>query len=417
MDSISKRYWLGLGTWWMVNLALFAQEPRSAYGYEFRSRRVEIPFSLQCNLIVVRLRINYSDTLNFILDSGVGMNLVTDPKVARSLGLKYIKKIDIVGAGGGQPLEAMVAIGNQIYLSGVKAVGQSLVTLSEDVLALSDYVGLPIHGVFGYDLFRSFVVEIDFHRKVIVLHHPKHFRYHSRQGQKLSLRIEDGKPYVNGDVYLPSGKILKVSLILDTGAGHALSLERQNHPEIALPEKTLFAQLGRGLSGVIHGHLGRVPQLCLGNFELRDIITSFPDTTSKAAELTKSLGRQGNLGCEVLKRFHVIFNYNEGYVVLRPNKKWYKEPFERDMTGMVLKAKGEDYHQFVVEYVEFNSPAYMAGIQAGDEIVSINEKLAGQITLNDVYKLLQHRQGKLVHLFIKRKQQYIYTELVLRKFI
>ena len=389
------------------------------YGYEFKPRRkkVEIPFDWQCNLMVVRVRINESDTLNFILDTGVGMNLITDPKVAESLKLHYIKKIDIMGAGSGEPLEAKIAIDNQIKMTGLCAKGQSLVALSQDVLALSEFIGIPIHGVFGYDVFRSFVVKINYSRRTITLYDPRCFKYKKNLGEMIPLKLEDNKPYIMAQSTMPDQKEISLKLILDTGAGHGLSLERSGNPNIILPDKTKNAHLGRGLSGSIDGQIGRISSFKIGTFELNNVIASFPDTNNYSNKILQRTGRQGNMGCEILKRFHVVFNYDREYIILKSNKKNFKEPFERDMSGLSIRAIGEQYNRFIIEMVEEGSPASMAGIKAGDEIISINNKLCNAANLNDIYKLFQKKEGKKMKLIMKSKNQIYFTEFMLKQMI
>jgi predicted aspartyl protease len=410
---------IGVSFFLTICLTFSYVQAQYSYGYEFqfRHRRVEIPFEWQCNLIVVPIRINDSDTLKFILDTGVGMNLLTDPTVANSLGLKYVKKIDIVGAGQGEALEAKVAIGNQIHLPGISATGQSVVALSHDVLSLSDYVGMPIHGVFGYDLFRSFVVEIDFQSKLIILYHPKHYKYKIKKGQKIPITIDEGKPYMKVEAVWENGKTLPINVLLDTGAGHALSLDRNTSADISLPSKTLSSQLGRGLSGIINGEVGRLKGLRIGNSELKDVMTSFPDTNSIASRIIKNTQRQGNIGGDILKRFKVTFNYGEGYAIFKPNKAAFKEPFERDMTGIVLRAKGSYFEKYYIEKVEQDSPAEAAGLQAGDEIISVNERMAHSMKLNDIYKMFQRGNSKTIKLFINRNGQFLYAEFLMRRMI
>ncbi len=399
--------------------ALSEIKAQFTYGYVFKPRRkrIEIPFEWQCNLMVVRIRINESDTLNFILDTGVGMNLITDPKVAKSLSLHYIKKIDIMGAGSGEPLEARIAIDNKIKLTGLYATGQSIVALSQDVLALSEYIGMPIHGVFGYDVFKSFVVKINYTTRIITLYDPKYFKYNKNQGEKIPLKLEGDKPYIMAQSTMPDNKQIPLKLILDTGAGHGLSLERSGNPNIFLPLKTLYVHLGRGLNGPIDGHIGRISSFKLGTFELNNVIASFPDTNTKASRILHQTGRQGNLGCEILKRFHVIFNYDKGYIVLKSNKKTFKQSFERDMSGLSIRASGENFNRYLVEIVEADSPANQAGIEAGDEIIAINNKMSRNENLNDLYKYLQKGKGKKIKLFMKRNDQFYYTEFVLKQMI
>jgi len=43
-------------------------------------------------------------------------------------------------------------------------------------LNLSPRLGLPVHGIIGYDLFRDFVVEVNYTSKYLKLHSPKLYR-------------------------------------------------------------------------------------------------------------------------------------------------------------------------------------------------------------------------------------------------
>lgn len=386
------------------------------FGFTNRRRAVIIPFEWQSNLIVVPVSINNSDTLNFILDTGISMNMITDPDVARDLNLKYVRKVNVLGVGQGSALEARVSVGNRIRLPGVKAEGQNVVVLSEDMLQLSSYVGMPVHGIFGFELFRNFVVKIDFRTRQITLYKPETYRYRGR-GQQIPIVIEDTKPYLYASATYADNREVPIKVILDTGAGHALSLDVDTRGDIQLPDKIIRAQLGRGLNGIIHGSLGRLEKVKIGTFELQHVITSFPDTNSLAGQVARNLKRQGNIGCELLKRFTVIFDYSRKHVILKPNRRFYREKFERDMSGMEIKAEGNDYRKFVISNIQANSPAEVAGLQEGDEILSLNDHVAADLRLSDVIKVLQRGEGKTVKMFVKRTNGLIYTEFKLKRMI
>lgn len=386
------------------------------FGFTNRRRAVIIPFEWQSNLIVVPVSINNSDTLNFILDTGISMNMITDPDVARDLNLKYVRKVNVLGVGQGSALEARVSVGNRIRLPGVKAEGQNVVVLSEDMLQLSSYVGMPVHGIFGFELFRNFVVKIDFRTRQITLYKPETYRYRGR-GQQIPIIIEDTKPYLYASATYADNREVPIKVILDTGAGHALSLDVDTRGDIQLPDKIIRAQLGRGLNGIIHGSLGRLEKVKIGTFELQHVITSFPDTNSLAGQVARNLKRQGNIGCELLKRFTVIFDYSRKHVILKPNRRFYREKFERDMSGMEIKAEGNDYRKFVISNIQANSPAEVAGLQEGDEILSLNDHVAADLRLSDVIKVLQRGEGKTVKMFVKRTNGLIYTEFKLKRMI
>jgi predicted aspartyl protease len=397
-------------------VCLQAQE---SYSFRFISAKrkvVRIPFEWHSNLIIVPVTVNNSDTMNFILDTGISMTLLTDPKAADALNLHYVRKVDITGVGQGSSLEALVAINNKINLTGIEAKGQSIVALSEDVLHLSNYVGIPIHGVFGFDIFRNFVVKIDFHQKVLTLYRPEQYEYRGK-GEKIPISIEDAKPYLLAKAIWADNREVPIKVILDTGAGHALSLDMGTSEHIQLPDKIVRAQLGRGLNGIITGSLGRVEKVMIGKYELQNVITSFPDTNSIAAQIAKRVNRQGNIGCELLRRFDVVFDYSRHYIVLKPNKRSFKAAFERDMSGMELRAKGDNFRTYVIEHIEKGSPAEQAGVMPEDEIISINGQMANSLRLSEIYKMLQKKEGKEINLFLKRGTEFIFASFLLKRLI
>src|ERR1051325_11328358 len=145
-----------------------AQERFGLY-LQARHKTTRIPFQLQANLIIVPVQVNGSDTLRFILDSGVSTILITDPNVPIIQRMRPVRKVQIAGAGEGGHLAATVMVGNTIQLGHMRGSNQNIVVLDQDILQISEYVGMPIHGIFGYELFNHFVVTIDFARKELIL--------------------------------------------------------------------------------------------------------------------------------------------------------------------------------------------------------------------------------------------------------
>ena len=126
-----------------------------------RRRNVRIPIQLHRNLLVVKAKVNGTGPYNFLLDSGVGISIMTASTLADSLGLKHGQQFRVVGAGGlDSGLLAYQTDSVRVTMPGVVAPHMTWLVLSEDVLNLSGYVGVPIHGIMGSELFRSFVVTL-----------------------------------------------------------------------------------------------------------------------------------------------------------------------------------------------------------------------------------------------------------------
>lgn len=398
-----------------VSLVWAASAQAQSNSFFNRRKRIVIPFETYNNLIVVPVKINGSETLNFILDTGAGMTLLTDPKAIRFLQLPFVRTLNIGGMGEGESLLTSVSVNNEVFMGSSQARLHNILALEEDVLALSSYIGAPVHGILGCDFFHAFVVEINFMRKEICLYQPEHYK-EPRKGVTYPLTLENQKPHTYIDL-LVDGAPVTIKVLLDTGAGHALLLDANSIAPLQLPEKRLRMELGRGLSGIIKGHLGRVEGMRIGGSELDEVLTSFPDTNSVALAAYRNSGRQGNVGCEVLNRFKVTFNFPKRYVHFKPYRSRINKPFERDMSGLELRAIGEQFDRVVVSSVIPGSAADRAGLVPDDEIVLVDAMPAAAMKLSEIYKNFQRKSGRKVHLLVRRGDEFYMVPLQLRRLI
>lgn len=390
------------------------------FGFYLTGNRssTRLSFQLHSNLILVKVRVNDSDTLNFILDTGVSNTIITDPNAIDRRKLRLTRKVKLAGVGEGNQLTATVAIDNELSMGTMRAAHQNLVLLDDDLLKLSEYVGVPVHGIFGYDLFNSFVVSIDFRSHELTLTKPKKYKYKPRHGDRYPIVIQNTKPYLDVVAMLPGERTVPLRVVLDTGAGHALMLDgRTNNCALPRPEKVIRAQLGRGLNGVINGSMGRILGLKLGRHQLQEVIASFPDSSSFGMTLVNAADRQGNIGCELLRRFTVTFNYPEQYIVLKPVKRLLRERFEHDMSGMELRAKGQNYRTYYIEKIVAESPAEQAGLREGDELVFVNNDNVSTLNISDIYKVLQRGEGKEVTMVVRRNGNLVVAQFALKRVI
>jgi predicted metalloprotease with PDZ domain len=157
--------------------------------------------------------------------------------------------------------------------------------------------------------------------------------------------------------------------------------------------------------------------LRLGRFEMDNIVASFPDSIAFGSKLRAGSTRQGNIGCELLRRFKVTMNYQESYMVLKPVKSRLREKFEHDMSGMEIRAEGTDLHNYIVNHIQDDSPASHAGLKEGDQLLFIDDHSASELNVSDIYKLMQRGDGKNVDLLVKRKGDIFFTQITLRRMI
>lgn len=382
------------------------------YGQNFElsreNKRENISFRMIKNLMIVPMKINGKGPFNFVLDTGVGLMIISDPKLIDSLQISNLKNIKISGLGGGEDLSAYISYNISLTLGNTKAENISAAILKTDVFELSNYAGIRIHGLIGYEFFSSFIVRINFINNTLSV-----FKQDTgkelRNGIRLPISIEDRKPYIFSDVLLESGEKISGNFIIDTGAGHPVSIETNS---FKLPDKKIKGNLGIGFTGPISGYIGRVNSLNLGAFPLKNIIAAFPEQL-ETASLTNSVKRTGNIGIAVLRRYHVMFDYSRLSIYIKPSAN-FNEPFEHDMAGIELIHTGNEYERLMVSRVEPNSAAEIAGIEIGDEILKINFKPAHEMKESDINKLFKSGDEKSFVIDLIKAGSKRYQTVILR---
>ncbi|GAC1305987.1 MAG: hypothetical protein NVSMB24_15730 [Mucilaginibacter sp.] len=358
------------------------------------------------DMMILKLHINNKGPFNFILDSGVGLMLITDPKLVDSINIANKRTIKISGLGEGDDYEAYITSPLSVDIPGLVSYDVAAAILKKDHFGLSNYAGIPVHGLLGYEFFNNLVVKIDFSDSTMVVCRPKDIAKF-KKGTKIPIAIENRKPYMRADVTFPNGKKTRDKLVLDLGAGHPLSLENVIKKN-GLPEKFIAANLGVGLTGPINGFISRIKELEIGKYKIKNVITSFPEEKINAGP---SEQRDGNLGIEVLKRFSMVIDYPDSCIYLKPGPN-INDPFEHDMSGLEYYSAGDHLDRVIISRVEPGSAADEIGLEKDDEIIAINFKRVSLMTLEQIDALFKSRDQRSLLLEIfhdKRLDQVIIT--------
>ncbi len=373
--------------------------------------RARIPVQIQRNLLVVNVFINGNGPFNFLLDTGVASSIITLPALADSLQLRHGQQFRILGAGGSDTgLLAYQADSVRVGMSGIVAPAMSLLVLSQDVLNLSGYVGMPIHGILGSELFRSFTITLHPEEGNLIATAPERFRMpRGKHWSILPLSLENNKAYFTAPVQFSDSLTLPLKLVLDTGASHALSLELDSDPRLTAPSPRFATDLGRGLTGVVQGFLGRIPRLQLGRYTLKSVLTSFPNSADVHRRI--DVPRNGNVGYELLKRFSLVIDYPHRRLLLRPNVQLH-DAFEHDMSGIEFLAVGPDLRRYLVLRVMPDSPAATAGLEPEEELISINFIPVSFYNLTQLSRLMHSEDGRALLLLLRRPDGELHTATV-----
>ncbi len=384
---------------------------QNSFEFSGKRKRQQISFKAVRGLVVVPMYINGKGPYNFILDTGVGITLITDPKLKDSLNLKYLRKIELSGLGDKIELTAYTTPFLNFRIASTEAKSCAAAILDNDILNLSNYAGMPIHGLIGYDFFNSFKIRINYSTQLLKIYENTLPRLIAK-GNKIELQIEGNKPYVNVLVNVANHQKLPLKMLIDTGSGNPISLETYQKNAFPLPDNFVIANLGVGLSGNIRGFKGRIDQLKIGKFNMDSVIAAFPYYEDIAAKVT-SVERNGSIGNTLLKKFDVVYDYQNSCMYLKKNTS-LKEPFEYDMSGMEIVASGNNYDAFFVTRVERGSPADDLGVQIGDQLLRLNFNAAGKLTIDEITQILSSKNGRTLYLEMARKDE-IYAGILTLK--
>lgn len=376
---------------------LFAQN-RQIPGFQMppRTKSIRIPVEIQHNVIIIPLRINGSFEMNFILDTGVRSTILTEPLIANFIELDSLTRIKVRGLGEGEPIDAILARDVSIQLPGVKGTGMNLLVLPEGVISYSGMFGRPVYGIIGYDVFSQFVVEVNYARKYIRLHDAFEFKPR-RRAATIPLQLRQGKPYIQATMTDFEGREIAGNWLLDTGSSNAIALF---DGELPVPEQSIPAFLGKGLSGNVYGRLARAPTFQLGPYQFEEVIAGYPDSSSLNFQPQDTLW-YGNIGAEILSRFLITFDYYRGQVYLK--KVWgWRQPFEYNVSGIEVITDGDSFENIIVSYVRPGSPAAEAGVRIGDQLLNLNGFDVTGMDISTVYGTLLKRNGRMLVLKLKR---------------
>ncbi|WP_345949864.1 PDZ domain-containing protein [Mucilaginibacter sp. PAMB04274] len=373
-------------------------------------KQVKLRFRMVRDMIIVPVTINSKGPFNFVLDSGVGLMIITDPTLVDSINIYAKRTIKLYGSGNADVFEAYATSPLDIMLDGkIKSYDVSAAILKQDHFGLSNYAGMPIHGLLGYEFFSQLAVKINFSDSTITAGTSGRFKP-LRKGIQLPISIEERKPYLKTTVTLPDGCPVENKFVVDLGAGHPLSLENLQKNK-AYFQKAIVANLGVGLTGPINGYISRVNEVNLGKYKFNNVITSFPDSNLHVSYI---IPRDGNIGLGILKKFLLVLDYQKGIMYLKPNYK-FKEPFEHDMSGMEYYATGADFKRILISRVEPGSAADEAGITANDEITAINFKAVTKMNMIDIDNLFKSREKRNILVEISRDKKVETVILTLKR--
>jgi len=374
-----------------------------------KPRRIaSIPFEMVGSYVVVKVRINNSTLLNLILDSGIRNTIITELQPGDKISLNYSDVKELMGLGGGDYLEAYASNSNTLKIGRILLSHRTVYVLKNDVFDLSKHTGTKINGLLGLDFFHDYAIEINYTHKQISFYEPASVPLPKGYGS-LPLTIEAQKMFVELSVLESDSTRKQVKMLIDTGAELNAWFQTSTKDAVHVPDKWIQGTIGEGFNGIITGKYGHIPQLCVGQFCLKNPIVSFPDSATISAILAVSR-RDGTIGSQLLSRFNLFINYKQKTLNFKPNEN-FRNRYSYNVAGIEIIQITPYINISEVLDVWANSPAERAGVRKEDHILEVNGTKAFEMTLNEIRKIFETPSKTPLHLTLMRGSSEITVEI------
>ena len=376
----------------LTDMARFSYDnARSSYSWNTQAKETTVPFILIDNHIIVPVRINDSEPMNFVLDSGAGANLILESRNTRPLELPSSGQITVSGVGTGPHPIAHIIRDTTLTLGTLQMEGQSVIQLPLDsVPFFTETDDVYFDGVVGAPFFQRFTVTIDYDRQLVTFSELSTVvggEISGKEWQAIPLQIEGGVPYLTAQVTNDQGTGVEVKLLVDTGARGSVSLTPASHAELHAPQ-LYFSRVDQGISGDVESRVTMLESLLLGSYQLDSLPVDYAMSGGESENSSN-----GILGNETLSRFNLIFDYANERILLKPNQR-FAEPMFADRSGLLLRP-----HRLgsIVRHIAPDSGAASSSLQTGDIITSFDASPVTEITVGELKRVLSS-EAPLVHL-------------------
>ncbi|MCE3281595.1 MAG: hypothetical protein K0Q66_332 [Chitinophagaceae bacterium] len=348
----------------------------------------KFPFQLLSGgIIILEAKLDdFSDTLNFILDTGSG-GISIDSTTCAYLGLKRVaSEKTIRGIGGIKNVE--FSMNHTLRLPGLSV--SNLDFHINDYDLLTSVYGLQIDGIIGYSFLRRYIVALDYDEHVMSVYTPGNYKY--PKGGQLMRPVFSSIPMQ--PAVIKENKTVQSNFYFDTGAGLCFLMTEEFAKDSSMFQngKRMFSTQAEGLGGKRPMQLTVVKEVKIGPYRFRKVptlvfndefnVTSYPNTG-------------GLIGNDLLRRFNVVLNYPEQVIHLQPNKQFY-QPFDYSYTGLGIYIENGEI--MVIDVIK-GSPGDKAGFKENDRVIAVDNNFTRNI---QVYRTLLQNSTTRIKVIVMR---------------
>ena len=277
-----------------------------------------LPFELKSdNRIYVKCRVNQSDTLTFLFDTGAGAMVINESILGKKLNLVLDSTANNVGSNGESKIKASTH--NKLSFGNINIDSVTYLAIP--------YGDAPFDGVFGNNLMKKYIIEINYHKKLIYLYSIKDYVLNAKAYDKFDLKFVMDVPTITASLFIDSAQI-KGTFEMDTGGDSGLIIadyfSKNNNFAQKLKQVSTAGSIGSD-GAKTETSIVIVPEVTLGTKSFYRIPSLLSGAQSGVLGSQQLAGIFGNA---FLKRFDVILDLHHNQLFLKPNDYLYTPYYE-----------------------------------------------------------------------------------------
>ncbi|WP_378188393.1 retropepsin-like aspartic protease [Aquimarina sp. W85] len=255
------------------------------------------------NRIYLKGKINQSDTLNFIFDTGANAMVITKDLIGDKVKMQVNGTTQNIGFDGSKTVST--SSNNTIEIGNLKWDSVPFISV--------DYKNKLFDAVLGWNAFERKIIELDYDKKFLIIHNQ--LKNIPLGYQKIETKMIGGLPYIYCTL-TDNDKISKGWIEFDTGYNYSILLS-----QFFDINNTLENSLIKTGDGTASGSIGirkktneyLLPELKIGNLATYQIPISISTID------TENTINNDYLGNALLKRFNAILDFKNYLIYLKPN--------------------------------------------------------------------------------------------------
>ena len=350
----------------MLNSSEFLQDPN-------KSVQVSVPVQMKAHVMLVDVKINNLEkTYKFVIDTGA-ITIISD-RVAGDI--KFAKENEISTKDiSGNKKEAKLVTVNKMGIPGLE------VALLTAVVTDIDKMDTQIDGILGANYFQFFNIDIDYQKQSLVVSTVP------PQISPKTLIIPFEKNMRFG--FAPTTKCLvdgvSFPCMIDTGAPGFFSIPSSKIKKLPAYKNNNFAESNGNLTTGLYGGKGNDTIVGVSLFEMSNLkISNLAMITNHFEDGIMTIGK------DFLDDYKVSIDFLNDQLYLTPIS--HPKELSYPIYTFGFGIGKDDTETTRVSGIWENASAAQTGVEIGDEVISINETQAGDLSMLQMMDLFRDKE-------------------------